>query len=322
MTKIAKFEKFRESLGQDVNPLICNVCSETLIPCFSRVRDPMTDEFFAIYTCTQCGLGHTIPHPVDLGRYYSKNYYGDRHGITSPHCIRRRLKIVRRTLKNGASGKYLLDVGCGDGSFLLAARNAGWKVMGTELNPQPARAAGLDVKESVEQVDCQGHKFDCIMMWHSLEHMRDIKATIHSLTKLLHPKGRIIIAVPDNGGLQAGLFGPRWLHLDVPRHLYHFDAGSLNFCLEQAGFTTLHRWHQELEYDLIGWSQSALNYLSSTPNVFFDYITGKGKNFSSVQTTYNTILGSVLTLLFIPAVFTGTIVGRGGTLITVAHRTE
>ena len=82
-------------------------------------------------------------------------------------------------------------------------------------------------------------------MWHSLEHMGDIRSILLLIARLLDPQGHLIIAVPDNRSLQATLFGPRWLHLDVPRHLYHFDPGSLHFSLENAGFLVGHSRRHE-----------------------------------------------------------------------------
>jgi hypothetical protein len=216
-------------------------------------------------------------------------------------------------------GKRLLDIGCGEGSFLLAAKQAGWNVMGTELNPQPARDSGLDVKTGVEEVQGQ---FDCITMWHTLEHMQDIKSILAQVARLLRPDGRLLIAVPDNGGLQAKIFGHRWLHLDVPRHLYHFDAGTLKYCLESAGYTTVRQWHQEFDYDLLGWSQSASNCIMSHQNVFFDCLTGKQKTRSKWTTASGFVLGSVLSILALPFVAAGTLAGRGGTIVVAANRTK
>ena len=297
---------------------ICNVCGNKLITRFPKVLDPITNEMFAIHKCKGCGLGHTVPQPKNLSRYYGTIYYGNRHSFTSNYCTKRRLRFVASAI-NEEDGKRLLDIGCGDGSFLLAARDAGWEVVGIEINPDLARTAGLDVREDIEQVS-DSSLFDCITMWHSLEHIRDIRSTLSQLSKLLKPNGKLLIAVPNNSGLQSKVFRNRWLHLDVPRHLYHFDTISLSFCLRCAGFIIQRQWHQELEYDLIGWSQSALNYVFSNPNVFFDYLTGKQRNLSTLLNISNFALGSILTVLSLPLVAAGTLFGRGGTLITVAYR--
>ena len=238
-----------------------------------EVRDPLTNEIFSIEQCIRCGLGHTLPQPVELGNYYIAGYYGNRHGFTARHCSRRRLCFVNSAITGGKFGR-LLDIGCGDGSFLLEARIAGWEVMGTELNPVLARELGLDVKENLAQLG-NGERFDCITMWHTLEHMRDIPSTLKRVAALLDTNGKLIVAVPDWGGVQAAIFRERWLHLDVPRHLYHFDHDSLKYCLESAGLSLERQWHHEFEYDLLGWSQSALNWLMTVPNVFFDILTGK-----------------------------------------------
>lgn len=297
----------------------CNVCKGTLTPHSNEVRDPITNESFAILACTKCGLGHTHPHPADLSRYYGSHYYGSRHGITSKFCARRRLHFLERTADKATKKKRLLDIGCGNGSFLLAARAAGWKVVGTEINPQSARAFGLDVKHTLDHIDHTEH-FDCVTMWHSLEHMKDIKSTLLLIARHLAPQGHLIIAVPDIGSLQAKLFGPRWLHLDVPRHLYHFDPDSLRFSLETAGFRICRSSRHEIEYDLIGWSQSAMNYLNHTPNIFLDFLSGKGKHHSVWAGTSNFILGSILTLASGAALFVEALLDRNGTFVMVACR--
>jgi SAM-dependent methyltransferase len=202
----------------------------------------------------------------------------------------------------------------------LAAKDAEWEVVGTELNPEPARLAGLDVKENIEQIP-PSSQFDCITMWHTLEHMRDIPSMLAHIEVLLKPEGKLIIAVPNFGGLQARVFGAKWLHLDVPRHLFHFDAAALQHCLTSAGFLSERQFHQEFEYDLLGWSQSALNHLvPSSPNVFFDSLAGKQNNAGNFALVASFLIGSLLTLLSLPALVAGTVLGRGGTLIVVAGK--
>jgi hypothetical protein len=80
------------------------------------------------------------------------------------------------------------------------------------------------------------------------------------------------------------------------------------------------QWHQEFEYDLFGWSQSALNCILKSPNVFFHLLTGRRRDHGASIALVNILLGTILTVLFLPAVAVGTISGRGGTLVVVARR--
>lgn len=202
---------------------------------------------------------------------------------------------------------------------MLDARDReGWKVTGTEMDPALARAAGLDVSETIEETRAQA-PFDCITLWHSLEHMRDPQATLKMLSGLLAPGGSLLVAVPDAGGLQARVFGAGWFHLDVPRHLYHFDADSLKRLLAASGFAITRRWHQEFEYDLFGWSQSALNRFLPEPNLFFNHLTGRRAAAGTVRLAASYLSGAAFTALALPATAISTLARRGGTLIVAAR---
>jgi len=175
------------------------------------------------------------------------------------------------------------------------------------------------VREGLERFPAS-EPFDCVTMWHSFEHMPDPLATVSAISGLLKPGGKLIVAVPDAGGLQATIFRHRWFHLDVPRHLHHFGAESLRYCLASAGYSIDRRWHQEFEYDLSGWVQSALNCVLPTPNVLFHLLTGRRREYGAFALLGNILLGSILTILFLPAIPIGTAAGRGGTLIVRASR--
>lgn len=77
----------------------------------------------------------------------------------------------------------------------------------------------------------------------------------------------------------------------------------------------MREWHQEFEYDLLGWSQSALNFAPTPPNLFFDLLTGRKPAVSPLQRFATWVAGFVLTGLAIFLVPIGTVAKRGGTLI-------
>ena len=141
----------------------------------------------------------------DMRPYYPDRYYGKRHGTFSRHCVKRRLGFVTAAVPDG-SGRRLLDIGCGDGSFLLAAREVGWDVLGTEFNPGPARDTGLDVRESIDQFPAYA-SFDCVTMWRTLEHVVDIFSMLLNIARLLKPGGKLIVAVPDLVASKPGYSG-------------------------------------------------------------------------------------------------------------------
>lgn len=297
----------------------CRACGGPLAPWLDGAADPQTGEIFGIDRCRACGLGHTTPQPADMAPYYGPSYHGGRHGVTAMWCARRRMRWVTAACGNGG-GRRLLDVGCGDGTFLLQAGRHGWQTVGTELNPATARRAGLDVRSCVDAAD-DGILYDCITLWHSLEHMVDPCGLLERLTRMLGPGGVLVAAVPDAGGLQCRLFGRHWLHLDVPRHLYHFDRESLGRLLTNRDCAVIRTMHQEFEYDLMGWIQSGLNAILPVPNLLFSTLTGRRKRGEHDALTLISIL---LGCLFAPAavllVIAGTLLGQGGTLVMVTKK--
>ena len=297
---------------------LCLLCSLPLEVRFSAVPDPESGEIFSIWQCRQCGLGHTRPTPEDLKRYYKPGYHGDRHSFSAEHCVRRRLRWLHQ-VSGRAQGKKLLDIGCGEGAFLLAARRTGWQVWGTELEPAAARAQDLPVAASLGEL-ADAAPYDCVTFWHSLEHMPDPVKVIDDAVSLLKPGGSVMIAVPDAAGWQAAAFGESWLHLDVPRHLYHFSQVSLERLLKSSGLKTIRIWHQEFEYDLLGWSQSALNKIFSARNVFFDVLRGQIRRRTLGQRALHSLIGSVSAGLALPLLPMAASFGHGGTLVVAATK--
>jgi 2-polyprenyl-3-methyl-5-hydroxy-6-metoxy-1,4-benzoquinol methylase len=137
------------------------------------------------------------------------------------------------------AGGRLLDVGCGNGQFLLEMRPDGWEVRGIDPDPAAvafARDAGLDVTEdTLESARLAPGSFDAITLSHVIEHVHDPPETLRACLDLLRPGGLLWIATPN---LLAGghrRFGPDWFPLDPPRHLTLFTRASLHAALERAG---------------------------------------------------------------------------------------
>lgn len=281
-----------------------------------------TGESFEILVCPICGLGQTAPQPDNLDKYYG-GYHGGRHGFTARFRAWSRARTLNSSSGQVAS-KTVLDVGCGDGDFLLAARKAGWNVVGTERGERLAVIDSRNVLPDLAAVRAEfgDSSFDAISCWHTLEHFNDPTATLAEIDNLLKPDGVLLIAVPDFGGWQSRMSGKHWLHLDVPRHLWHFTSESLNSFLTQRGFQVKRSWHCEFEYDVLGWSQSSLNAIFRTPSVFFHLLSGKPAGAGFVSKIANVALGTFFSALSLPFVLIGSAAGKGGTLVVEAVKLD
>lgn len=142
-----------------------------------------------------------------------------------------------------AAAGLLLDVGCGNGRSMQRFVQAGWRAVGTDMDPAAvaaARAAGLDARAGAlrEQRFADG-QFDLILMSHVIEHMLEPLEEMRECRRVLKRGGALVIATPNAAGLGHRVFGRHWLGLETPRHLQIFTPGALARLLAQAGFRTV-----------------------------------------------------------------------------------
>ena len=298
----------------------CHVCESNLEARFSDVKDVQTGDLFSLFVCPNCGFGQTFSSPENLGKYYA-DYHGRRHGFTTDYCDWRRIRWVEKSSSNTQS-KRILDVGCGAGTFLRAAKKRGWQAVGTELDAESFADTDLEVHAGLDEIlEKYGAKsFDAVTLWHTLEHFKSPRETLTKARELLTNDGVLLVAVPNADGFQARIFGKNWLHLDMPRHLFHFSSDALETLLRQCGLSVKWRRHQEFEYDLLGWSQSALNKFSDPPNVFFKTLAGQKTQVRAGKIAANALFGTAFSAIALPLVPLSTLLKKGGTLVFCAEK--
>lgn len=146
-------------------------------------------------------------------------------------------------IRGPARGR-LLDLGCGNGDLLVRARSLGWEAEGAEIDHDAAergrRVHGLVIHELAAShlTEALG-SYEVVTLIHVLEHLSDPVNALRSVARLLPPSGECIVATPNPVGLGSRLFGPEWVHLDPPRHLYLFSPRAARRCAEKAGFEVL-----------------------------------------------------------------------------------
>lgn len=140
---------------------------------------------------------------------------------------------------NNGNGSELLDVGCGDGTFIADMQNLGWKVNGVEPDPRAAKIAQARLGISVfpgmlHERNFEPNSFDAITLRHVIEHAEEPIALIRECHRILKLGGKLSIATPNVDCLQHRLHKAAWLELDPPRHLHLFSMASLTKVLHLA----------------------------------------------------------------------------------------
>jgi len=229
----------------------CPVCSSPQINPLVTVKDhSVSGESFVVWQCSQCSLRFTqdVPDAESIAPYYKSEAYIS-HTNTSKGLINKAYQTVRTfTLKQKAKliQKYtgrqqgkLLDVGAGNGAFLLQMKSEGWEITGVEPDADARKVALRDFGLPLLDMGCMetlpAAHFDAITMWHVLEHVHDLHGQIERLKSLLKPKGKLLVAVPNYQALDADIYKLYWAAYDVPRHLYHFAPSAVQALMQQHG---------------------------------------------------------------------------------------
>tara|TARA_B100000768_G_scaffold32081_1_gene30673 strand:- start:13893 stop:14762 length:870 start_codon:yes stop_codon:yes gene_type:complete len=188
---------------------------------------------------------HPRPTKEELPTYYdSENYtsHNDKSAGIVSFCYRiiksistrRKIRIGQNSLSKNTpqNNPRLLDVGCGTGDFLYSCLKKGWQINGIENNKNAKNNSRTELSSFIfddfEFLKSQPERFDIITMWHSLEHIIDLKQTIVDMKKLLTNKGVIVVACPNHKSFDAMFYKESWAAYDLPRHLWHFDKDSIS----------------------------------------------------------------------------------------------
>lgn len=210
---------------------------------FLRSKDyTVSHETFDLYHHSELDMLITFPQPEinDLSSYYESESYISHtdakksltdklYQLVKTYTISNKVKLLNTLIGCALSEKKVLDVGCGTGDFLVACQQRNWNVVGVEPNPKARLLAhdklNITIYNSI--FDLKENQFDCITLWHVLEHIPDLESYIQELKKLLKPNGKLIIAVPNFKSYDANYYGTFWAAYDVPRHLWHFSKTAI-----------------------------------------------------------------------------------------------
>lgn len=224
--------------------MLARVAGVEKINCpFHDIDGPVefTDEGWQDHACPTCRLLYISPRPTPeaVADIYKEDAA---HGSAIMHLnhfgssanklgAARTLKVLRQ---HGSTGR-VLEIGPGAGSFLIAAREAGYDVAAVELNPVQAAhirdTLGIPCWESLDDVV---GTFDVVYHCDVLSHFYEPVAAFEQIGGLLRSGGLHIFETGD-GGI-APKYRPLIRNWQFPDHLFIFTEESLTALTDASGF--------------------------------------------------------------------------------------
>lgn len=149
---------------------------------------------------------------------------------------------LKKIVKYKNKGK-LLEIGCASGSFLEEAQNIGFKVYGVECFAKFADLARIKINGNIitgmfEKTSFPRDFFDVVVMYDSLEHVKDPFTVFSKITRILKKDGLLVIATPNTQSLSSRLMGKNWTHYKS-EHLFYFSPKNIKLLLAKYNFKSL-----------------------------------------------------------------------------------
>ncbi|HVS29615.1 MAG TPA: class I SAM-dependent methyltransferase [Solirubrobacteraceae bacterium] len=207
----------------------------------------------SVVRCATCGLLYPqpVPRPRDMSHYtHADEYFG--FSDPEPHIAGHATTIADASRRLGKRGR-MLDIGCGRGEALVAARRAGWDAVGFEPAGKFAAAGrksfGVEIVcAAIEEAPPPAATFDLVLLSAVLEHVYEPLMLLRHAERALRPGGLVFIDVPNERSL-LHLLATRYLRLRgrnwtfalsptfPPYHVVGFSKRSLRYALGEAGLT-------------------------------------------------------------------------------------
>jgi 2-polyprenyl-3-methyl-5-hydroxy-6-metoxy-1,4-benzoquinol methylase len=320
----------------------CPICRQPDAVSCSPGRDRLfglAPGVFQLFRCTSCEciFQHPLPDDSSLAKFYPQEYWwaDESERRSGPARLFQNLEKAYREFvvadhvrflndcfrEKAPGGKLLLDIGCGSGTFLHVAQGHGYIPHGMDQSARAVEIAqkqyGFPARQGEIGINVWGDdRFDCVTMFHVLEHLADPRHCLRYISSLLQPGGIAIIQVPNISSIQARLFGNCWYGLDVPRHVINYSPKALGFLLGDAG----------LEYRMFPRFSLRDNpaAIASSLVPWLDPVRRKGRRLDSSPMASGAMeiayLG--LVLLALPAALLESAFGCGGTLWAYAWKKQ
>ena len=162
------------------------------------------------------------------------------------------LEPIKELLKGVPSGAKVLDLGCGNGSFISLFQDRGWKLYGSDFSPSGIEIArrtfpGIefflaDASSPTGEILERVGLVDVIVSTEVIEHLYDPKGFFRNAHGLLKPGGILVLTTPYHGylkNLMLAVTGQMDQHFTVlwdHGHIKFWSRKTLTEALQEIGF--------------------------------------------------------------------------------------
>jgi len=192
-------------------------------------------------------MANPQPSDEELGRIYGGDYFlVEKNEIGQQHVDELKqatadlyLDLLERY--RGKAAGTLLEIGCGQGDFLVRAAARGLTVTGIEYSQHACEMARNKLRDMPDSAVLCGEissatgEYDICACSDLIEHVRNPRLFLAQVHKLLRPDGIIFIATPTLDSWSARLLRNRWMEFKA-EHLFYFKASTLQTLLIDCGF--------------------------------------------------------------------------------------
>lgn len=225
------------------------------------------DGEWSLDVCGDCGSMFMDPMPSDseLNRYYEEYYEASAEDAVVETRLGSRAPALRRAYHwlsgdvdprdfvHIPAGGKVLDYGSGGGTYLAYFHSRGIDIVGADVSETMLAAcarAGLQVRrvDSFDRAPFSDQEFDVVYLMQVFEHLRNPRASMRDLARILKPGGHLYLALPNGASFWRRVFGKNWVSgWFAPFHLVHYTAESLKRLGAEFALMPVESWSRTPE---------------------------------------------------------------------------
>lgn len=258
-------------------PLLASLSPRHCPACDSNISHTVFQSYdgYHFNECEQCGTWY-VPLAVDWAlfeRFFTvcpsaravakKATTGRLEQTDTPDFVRfgSYFKSVLDLLPSSGSQLRYLDIGCGVGHSLTAAKTAGMLSHGVEADPDAVALARRNHEVVVSRIgDLPDGTYDVVSMWETLEHLADPLLMLREAVARLSPGGLVAVTVPnlDASGLRVSREKCSYVYggFNSPGHINFFNRRTIEKLFKRAGLALV-----EVTYEFSTSSLELFGYL-------------------------------------------------------------